>query len=309
MKKKTKPLTLATKIYKELKSHVKRGKSLPDSVLAKVKHDIGQRLKEELNYHDAPTVSFVVDLHKAWKAKKVVAVGLSAKSDVFQGRDHDGVPVYFVYDQNDYFLRQDLSQKRRPPVPSDDVFAGTVSSKKLKKDSPQVGTLATLAVATSIVQNCRQNESRTPATSKSPTNSSITKPMATSEGELRVGLPSPPQAPRFLLEAKTDQSLDDQIENACFRWVEASKNTPGMSRKLKLVEKLKQTVAFYKRVLEEHNPFPHSIVPELWQLNETLFLITVANTLGNSMICWYDRFPDTCGPDEANPWALEISSS
>lgn len=108
----------------------------------------------------------------------------------------------------------------------------------------------------------------------------------------------------FQLTAGSALPLETQVDHLCWVWIGEGPDSEAVRRKTLLVDTLKAQMIFYENILYGNDPFRNSQVTALRQMNEAM-LVQVVNTLGNSMVKWFEQHPSTCLPGEVDEWIAE----
>lgn len=178
--------------------------------------------------------------------------------------DYDGEEVFLVQDVDHVFLKLDVDSKRH---------TDSIASKPRAK----VKTMAPIKTA-SIVST---------ASTVTTSASTVVSDAATQD------------ATRFGLQGGTD--LEEEMDMVCVRWIGEGPGVEAMKRKMELVEAYKEYFHYYETLLNHHNPWANSHVPQLRSVNDSL-LAHFANQVGSSMVEWYEKYPDSCLKGEDNVW-------
>ncbi|CAB9502567.1 expressed unknown protein [Seminavis robusta] len=289
--KKTKALTPAVRMYKKVRDQVERGKNKGVEQLRHIQHETSVLLQEELfNEGKLPTVTFWVDVNKAQKDGKLEELE-QANPQLRTCLDFDGEAVVFVQDHQDFYLKADLAGHKKNRSKKSSNVATTVKKTKLLRHTLESHT------------GEKESSNRTARTVSTLGSSSCSTSSTIVSGSQQQ---QPDTKKPFQIIQPMADSLLEQVERICSQWIQrGSNNSDAIKRKTALAEVLQSYVSFYQRLLEENNPCHHSPVKILQQMNETI-LVQVTNTLGNSMMDWYEQYPDTCLPGEANEWNKEI---
>ena len=302
--KKTKPLTPAVDLYRQVRSQTKRSYSMEQ--LDHVRQAVAVLLQEDRCYKQTPTVTFWVDVTKARMAGKLEELQ-GAHPQLRSCIDFDGQQVTFVQDHDDCFLRADLmafkSDRRR--APSKKNASSGIASSRVIVGNDAVTTIGKFAPASMerrgsarTVSTLADQDARTVST-LADTDTSLTDVFHS--GSSIAG-----NYFQLVLGSKRRQSLlGEETDLLCCHWIsEGPPRFDTIRRKTYMVEIFKSFMKHYETILTEQDHFRTSPVPTLRRMKDSI-LVQVTNTLGNAMVEWYNQHPDTCLPGEAHEWVVE----
>ena len=289
--KKTKPLTTATEIYKnEVRTDIPTTKNVTDSDIRKLKNKMSELVPAEMPHSQPPEISFWVDATVAEKAG-VLAKLLHVHPQMRTCLDFDGEEVVLVQDNN-FFLKQDLAWKRRNPRSTKKVS----SAKKTKSDRCQrtAGDGKKLAGGEEPA-NVAGSVSSTAASGSA----------ASSKGNCVAASKAAPNTSRFQIVDTSSTPLDEQVKRLGDKWIAEDPRGEIQDRRRSMVLTLKSILNQYSSTLKKISLLKNArMQDELSGMHEAM-LVPVANTLGNSMIDWCERYPTTCLSGERNEWMEE----